>query len=637
MKIAEQIQSAIHALEVGRGARVLSVLLILLIFGAMAVLYDTRAYHGFNSPEAMDAAQVARNISEGKGFTTDFIRPFSIYLVSKQNHATHPDGTDAFDYAQVNSPHPDLANAPLYPMLLAGFMKAWPPQWKVETRKPFWTEGGSFRRYMPEFRIAILNQVLLFVVVLLTFFLARKLFDVQVAWLAAALTLGSDLLWKFSVSGLSTLLLLVIFLTLVWCLVKLEESGRGPLPKMSRLFALAIFTGLLVALGLLTRYSFGWLIVPVVIFIYRFGGERRAGLAVAATLAFGLAAAPWLLRNLAVSGTLFGTAGYAVVEGTAVFPGTTLMQSLNPDLNSPIWNSALQYLGKKFLENQAFILPAELLRLGGGWLAVLFLAGLLLGLRNQSGRRLRLFTLMCLGVFIVVEALGRTALSTLTPEFNSENLLVLITPFVMMFGVAFFFSLLDQMNLPSLEARLGLLLVLLVLAWQPFVSTLTLRSATVSYPPYYPPDIQKITGWMEPDELMMSDLPWAVAWYGQHQCAWTTRNSAYEFFALHDQIKPVRGIYLSFETVDGKFISECVQGGVDNWKRFAWQLLSQHQSSVMDDWGKIALEKSKIRRPATEISLENHDTYKYPTDFPLKFSPFDTIQSGFYLTDRQRW
>ena len=188
MRIAEQVQAVIHTLEVGRGARIISVLVILSAFVGLGVLYDTRAYHSFNSPEAMDAAQVARNLSEGRGFTTDYVRPFSIYLVQKHNRAAQPAevfSTNVTDFAQLNSPHPDLANAPLYPALLAGWMKAWTPQWKVELRKPFWSEGGNFRRYMPEFRIAILNQLLLFAVVLLTFSLARKLFDAQAAWLAA--------------------------------------------------------------------------------------------------------------------------------------------------------------------------------------------------------------------------------------------------------------------------------------------------------------------------------------------------------------------------------------------------------------------------------------------------------------------
>ena len=35
--------------------------------------------------EAMDAAQLARNIAQGKGYTTLFIRPFSMYLVKKRN------------------------------------------------------------------------------------------------------------------------------------------------------------------------------------------------------------------------------------------------------------------------------------------------------------------------------------------------------------------------------------------------------------------------------------------------------------------------------------------------------------------------------------------------------------------------
>jgi hypothetical protein len=219
MQIAERIQAVIYALEVGRGARWLRALALVTTVVALAVVYDSLAYHNFSAPEAMDAAQVARNVSEGKGFTTDFIRPFSIYLVQKYNRNNADSvATNFTDFAQVNAGHPDLANAPVYPLLLAGYMKAWPPEWRVQTRKPFWSEGGNFVRYEPEFRIAILNQVLLMAVVALTFLLARTLFDWQAAWLSAVIVLGSDVLWKFSVSGLSTMLMLVIFLGL--CLVR---------------------------------------------------------------------------------------------------------------------------------------------------------------------------------------------------------------------------------------------------------------------------------------------------------------------------------------------------------------------------------------------------------------------------------
>ena len=44
---------------------------------------------------------------------------------------------------------------------------------------------------------------------------------------------------------------------------------------------------------------------------------------------------------------------------------------------------------------------------------------------------------------------------------------------------------------------------------------------------------------MQPDELMMSDVPWAVAWYGDHQCVWTTSMPSTNYFQFNDYIKPV--------------------------------------------------------------------------------------------------
>ncbi len=210
MLTTEQIQRTIHNLEQGTLSRWIKWLPMVAGVIALAVLYDVRAYKDFSSPEAMDAAQVARNLSEGKGYTTDCIRPFSIYLVKKHNlavqQASGSTSTNAADLARLNGNHPDLANPPLYPTVLAGLMKIKAPDWKIELKKPFWSEGGKFLRYRPEFAIAVFNQFLLLLVVLLTFVIARKLFDLQAAWIAALLTLGSDLLWQFSSSGLSTLL-----------------------------------------------------------------------------------------------------------------------------------------------------------------------------------------------------------------------------------------------------------------------------------------------------------------------------------------------------------------------------------------------------------------------------------------------
>jgi hypothetical protein len=604
MMISERIQRVIHALEVGVLSRWLQFLPLVVAVIGLAVLYDLNAYRSFNSVEAMDAAQVARNVAEGKGYTTDFIRPFSVYLIQKHNHEIHNGEiqlTNAVDFPELNGAHPDLANAPVYPTVLAGLIKLWSPNWDADNHKPFWSQGGRFMRYQAEFRIAILNQLLLLVVVALTFLIAKKLFDAQAAWLAALLTLGADLLWKFSVSGQSTLLLLVIFLGLILCLVKIEELGRAAQPQVRNLFLLAVTAGVLTGAGMLTRYAFGWTIVPVVAFLALFGGVRRPGLAIAAFLAFALAMTPWIIRNLAVSGTLFGTAGYAIVEGTFAFPGSRLMQSVNPDMTSAYW---LRPYMRKFLENSRFILQGDLLRIGGNWVAMLFFAGLLLGLRNVAARRMRYFTMMCLGVFVVVQALGRTQLSTISPDINSENLLVLLTPLAVIFGVIFFLTLLNQMKTPSPQIRLVVIALMAVISCQPLIaSLLPPKASTVAYPPYYPPEIQKVANWMKPDELLMSDIPWAVAWYGDHQCTWTSMNSQSEFFQFNDYVKQVRGIYLTLATLDGKLFSDCLQGGVDSWGNFALKTVAANQ---------------------------------IPPQFPLRIAPYG-LSSGLFLTDRQRW
>lgn len=598
-----RIQELIHALEEGRGSRWLKYLpLVVAVLGLLAV-YDLRSFRGFSSVEAMDAAQVARNLAAGNGFSTDFIRPFSLYLVQAHNEEVHAGElapTNHFDFAELKGHHPDLANAPLYPTLLAGLIKTTNPDWETATNGTFWAQNGHFRRYSPEFLIAILNQLLFIGVVGLTFLIARKLFDAEVAWLSAFVMLGLDAMWRFSISGQSTMLLLLIFLGLVWCIASIEEAAREATPSARRLLWLAAVAGLVTGLGMLTRYAFGWMIVPVFVFLILFGGIRRPTLAVTAFVTFGLVVAPWIIRNLTVSGTLFGTAGYAIAEGTSAFPGSKLMQSMHPDLTALSW---LRICLHKLFENGTSIFQNDLLHLGGGWMAILFFAGLLLGLRSPAARRLRYFTLMSLGILIVVQALGETSLSTLSPEINSENLLVLLTPLVVIFGIVFFLTLLNQMKVPSIEVRFAVMVLLVLVSSLSLAGTVFSRTSPIAYPPYYPPEIQKAAGWLDPDELMMSDIPWAVAWYGNRQCTWTTTDTQKEFYAINDYIKPVNGLYLSLNALNPQLFTECLKGGKDSWGYFVFMTLARNQ---------------------------------VPKGFPLRHRD-DSLLSGLFLTDHQRW
>jgi hypothetical protein len=603
MPLSELIQMLIHKLEVGTGSRYLRYFALVVGVVALAFFYDLRAYRNLATPEAMDSAQLARNISEGKGYTTLFLRPLSLYLMQKHAAAQNPDaGTNAPpDPVRIKTAHPDISNPPVYPLVLAGLMKMLPFDYTVNLKKPFWTNSGSFWRYQPDFFIALFNELLLLVVVALTFILAKNLFDSNVAWLAAILALGCELLWRFSVSGLSTMLLLVIFLGLVVLLLKIERGVRELNFTPGRIFALTVAAGILTGIGALTRYAFAWTIIPVALFLLFFNGPRRWRLMLVALLAFLLVLTPWIIRNETVSGTPFGTASFAVVEGTFIFPQFQLERSVQPELTHAMWLTP--YLQKIF-GNLRDVLTSDLMKSVGGWAAALCFAGLFMGFRSTGARRIRYFLLMCLGVFAVIQALGRTQLSETSPEINSENLLVLLVPLVLVFGASFFFTLLEQMILPLLALRYAVIAGFVALCCLPMIFILAAaRTVPVVYPPYFPPQIQMSARWMQPDELMMSDVPWAVAWYGDRQCVWLTLDADDDFFTVN-KLKPVKALYLTPQTMDGKFVTEWMEAPKRSWGNFLMQTLNDK---------------------------------RVPDKFPLTKAPAGFFPEQLFLTDHERW
>jgi hypothetical protein len=528
----------------------------------LVMAYDLRAYRNLSTQEAMDGAQLARNLAQGHGYTTLFVRPLSLYLVQNRHQQANEDAAGArrTDLAQLKGDHPDLANPPVYPVLLAGLMKVLPFNYTIAIPKKvknFWSPEGDFFRYQPDFLIALFNQVLFFGLVALVFLLARRLFDAQVAWVSALLLLGTELFWRFSVSGLSTILLVLIFMGLIWCLVLLEEQTREPKWKTTGILVLAALTGALVGLGGLTRYSFCWLIVPVLGFVLAYGGQRRSALGAMVGLGFAVVVTPWIVRNYSLSGMPFGTATFAVLETSWISPEDRLQRSPGPGFLQSIHNAfpfltaAYHISWQKLIANCRGIVQTDLPKLGGTWVSGFFLVGLLVRFRNPRLGRIRLFLLASLLVLVVVQALGRTKLSDDSPEINSENLLVLLGPLVVVYGVSLFFVVLDQVELPFFQLRAAAIGLFALVACLPLIlAILPPKTSPIVYPPYYPPGIQRAVSWTKEDELMMSDVPWAVAWYGQSQCVWLTLNARVDFFAIHDFLKPISALYLTPQTVD---------------------------------------------------------------------------------------
>jgi hypothetical protein len=594
-----RLQEWIHKFEVGEGTRVIKLFAAVLALLALATVYDVREYKNFSTAEAMDAAQLARNIAIGKGYTTDFVRPLSLHLVEKrQTELKHR----ASDLAMLKPGHPDLANPPVYPLILAGLTKVLPFDYKIPVQEI--TKGNPEFRYQPELLIALLNQLLFFVAIGLVVLLARRLFDAPVAWLSAMVLAGSDLFWRFSVSGLSTILLVVLFLALVWCLVFMEQAARENRHGAAWFVSMSVLAGIVVGLGALTRYSFGWLVLPVLVFLAFSLGNRRVVACSVTFLVFAAVLSPWLLRNYNLSGTPFGTAGYAIFQDTAQYPAQRLERSLKPDLGDFDMNTFF----RKLVVNFAEIFQNDLPRFGGSWITAFFLVGLLVPFVSPTLSRLRIFLLLSLLVLAMVQAVGRTHLSADSPGVNSENLLVLVAPLVFAYGAGMYFLLLDNLNLTFPPARYFVTAAFVVIANGSLIFTLLPpRTSPLAYPPYYPPLVQQLAGWMRDGEMMMSDVPWAVAWYGQRQSVWTTLNvqdkrRRDDFYAINDFQKPVHGLYLTQLSTDGRFYSDMMQG--QDWV-----------------WGRFAMD-GLLR---TNV----------PPDFPLQYA--HRAYGHLFLTDGPRW
>lgn len=550
------IQNWIHRLTEGSLARALRLLAVLLGFAVLAFLYDLREspFRGapvFKSPEAMETAQLARNIADGKGYTTLSVAPVNLYLLNRTSNAA----------ARLDRPMPDLATPPAYPLLLAGLFKG--------LAYHFGTGAVTAPQDL-EYWIMGLNQGLFLLAAVLLFGLADRLFDRAVAWTSAGLFVATDVLWQFSVSGLSTVFLLVVFLLILGRLVRLEElEHEGPAEGG---LGSSLALGLLIGAGALARYSFAWLAIPAALFLLFNpvpGRWRRCAVMLAA---FAVALAPWLIRNYLLTGNFFGLAGFAIFQGANSFPGNTLERSL--DLAPALARIEPSDYMDKLLGNTRGILGDELPKLGGNWISAFFLVGFLAPFRKPGLTRLQYFGAAALVLFVGIQALGRTQVSADVPLINTENLLILLAPLAFMFGSALFFTLIEPLEAHGPAVRSLLLGAFFVVLCAPFELAFLTRPAfpESAVEPYY---VQRIVNWVSEKDLILSDSPSAVAWYGGQTCVGLPLDDRDQFYRIN-KIKPVKALYLTRRTTE-RLMGEDVRHAA-SWEHFALDSLARGEA-----------------------------------------------------------
>ena len=429
--------------------------------------------------------------------------------------------------------------------------------------------GKSQSRPPAEVAIGVLNLAGMWALAFMVYRMAWGLFSRNAAIVAALVILCSDLFWDFVFSGLPTLWLsaLLCWITLLAAGAP-EEFKHGAKVTAGDAVRRGGTIGALLALACLTVYSSGWLIIPIALMLFISARKLQRVLAISCVATFLVVLSPWLVRNTVKSGLPFGTATVAAYSGTKGFPEDRLERSLTPRLQ----DVQIFEILNKFSENERELLRNQLPSSGGTWFTAFFVVGLFLPARNALAARVKWLVVSMLLVFILVQPIVRTHVSTMCPIYSTENLIVLIAPMFIALSAGTLEDLWARSSFPFEGAEVISKAFVVALCVIPGLQmAVHSRGSVLATPNYVPAVITQLSNYVPADALMMSDMPWGVAWYGRRPCTGLTlrvrEDYREDYFAINDFYRSIRALYLSPVTANKPWQSGFVASPDGAWAR----------------------------------------------------------------------
>jgi hypothetical protein len=204
-------------------------------------------------------------------------------------------------------------------------------------------------------------------------------------------------------------------------------------------------------------------------------------------------------------------------------------------------------MSREWLVNVSSFYSEDLHLLGEGLFGALFIVSFFYVFIRKDVHHLR-WAVAFSGLFLV-------AIGGFFGE-QTFRLMHMFLPFVILYGIAFFFLLL------VVEYALTTLMVLA--AAMPLIFTLLPPRATIPYPPYYPRFVGYVSGLMEPGEWLCTDMPWATAWYGDQESI-QLPDSVDGFYEINDYAQRMSGIYFTTLSRDLPYIKTLRTGPYKTW------------------------------------------------------------------------
>lgn len=542
MATETQVQELIHKLEEGGWAKWVTRILLLMAIGFVINLWFFRdaGFKGLAHEKAIEQAQISREIARGHGFSTLMIRPAAVAMFEK-NKGGLPEGNI-----------PDIYHAPLHP---------WMNSWIILLNKASWPMTPKDIQYTLDKLIAGMGLFFFLLSVLVNYFTAKRLFDERLALISMGLMILCQQFWNFALSGLPQMLMLFIFSCAIHTLLRaVEARSRGTSPLWWLIGTGALFGLLALTHGLTIWIFFGALIWVTLVF--RPMG-RDAGIMLAVFL---VVYSPWLIRNYQVCGNPLGMGIHAALVQVEAPTESQIMRTLDGSLDAP-FGMVRRKLQEQTL-NQ-FERIYELL--GSVLLAPLFFIALMHPFKRPEVAIFRWGILM-LWLFAV---LGMSCWGlTETSGLFANDLHVLFIPFLTFYGLAFVLVMWSRLEIHLRLAWLSFVTLIYGISTLPFIfqflELLGQQPLKIAWPPYVPPYIAIMNNWTTDREVIMTDMPWAVAWYADRKSVWLPM-AIKDFTELNDYNRlhgPIVGLYLTPVTGNRAFISDIAKGEYKEWAQF---------------------------------------------------------------------
>ena len=530
-----KVQEIVHALEEGSLKQAVLVACLFAAVAGLAALYLFLNFRGLDNETAMDQAQVGRQIAAGAGYSTLYVRPLAMWQFIGHEERL-PSGY-----------FPDTYNFPLNPLVNAAVLRP---------IKRWWPMTPTDLVYIGDRAIAAAGVAFFLASVFLLFFLVRSLFDRKIAWLTVGLVLISDMMWRFSVSGLPQMLMLFLF-TLAMVLLHHALAARDE-QRVGRMLLLLSGAAFLLGLMTLAQPVAAWIFLGFLGFVFAWFKPR----AVSGLLVFFIYAgvvAPWLVRNYLVCGNPLGLGLFAILDGTTGSE-VSFMSTLQPDL------TAFGAVRAKLRGGLTSQLENLFGYFGYSAAAAAFFFSLLHVFKRRGTTLLR----WALAVMWLFATLGMAFFGP-RGSVSANQLHMLFLPLFSAYGIAFLLVLWNRIDLRLPAARTAFVTVVFAITALPMaVNLLTAPPQRVHWPPYVPPFINAVANWMEPEEILCSDMPWATAWYGG-RLSLLLPATVKQFTDIHDYKYlggPVNGLYLTPVSGNRPWLSQIAKGEYREWATF---------------------------------------------------------------------